>query len=117
MLGRQATLAAVQVPKIDWGLEREAFSVSDLVAPVETEEHEWITSAFPPDLVEEEPLSSEFEVDAIVTEHQVGAQIFLAVRSPRAAERMASARDRLTEGDPEALAQCLTSCRRALHAL
>jgi len=115
MLGRKGTLAAVRGPKIDWEFDR-FFTVSDLVAPVEADD-ELVTAAFPPDLVEDEPLSTEFEVDAIVAEHQTGAQIFLALRSPTAAERMKSARQRLQEGDAEALAQCVTSCRRALHAL
>lgn len=115
MLGREGTLAAVRGPEINWDLGR-FFTFSDLVAPVEADE-ELVTAAFPPDLIEEEPLSTEFEVDAIVAEHQTGAQIFLALRSPTAAERMQSARQRLQEGDAEALAQCVTSCRRALHAL
>jgi len=115
MLGRAGTLAAVRAPEIEWGPHR-FFTASDLVAPVVADD-ELVTAAFPPDLVEEDPLSTEFEVDAIVAEDQIGAQIFLALRTPKAADRMNSARQRLREGDAEALAQCLTSCRRALHAL
>jgi hypothetical protein len=116
MLGREATLDAVRAPEIRWPVD-DLYGLSDLVAPVRSPEGELVSAAFPPDLVEDEPLSSEFEVDAIVAEHQTGAQVFLALRSPRAAERMASARQRLIEGDDEALAQSTTSCRRALHAL
>lgn len=116
MLGREATLAAVRAAEIDWKFG-DVLAASDLVAPVVVADGELAAAAFPPDLVEEDPLSSEFEVDAIVAEHQTSAQVFLALRSPKAAERMASARERLTEGDEEALSQSLTSCRRALHAL
>jgi hypothetical protein len=116
MLGRAATLAAMRPWTINWDFG-DTFTASDLVAPVKAPDDELVTAAFPPDLVEDEPLSSEFEVDVIVAEHQTGAQVFLALRSPQAARRMESAGARLTEGDAEALAQCLTSCRRALHAV
>jgi hypothetical protein len=115
MLGREGTLAALRRPTIEWD-PGGFFAFSDLVAPVDAN-GELTPAAFPPDLIEEDPLSAEFEVDAIVAEHQTGAQIFLVLRSPIAAERMQSARQRLQEGDTEALAQCVTSCRRALHAL
>ncbi len=116
MLGREATLAAVRVPELDWDLEG-LYTLPHLVSPVRGPDGELVAAAFPPDLVEDEPLSTEFEVDAIVAEHQTGAQVFLALRSPTAARRMEAARERLLEGDVEALAQSMTSCRRALHAL
>ena len=116
MLGREATLAAVRVPELDWDLDG-LYTLPDLVSPVRGPDGELVAAAFPPDLIEEEPLSTEFEVDAIVAEHQTGAQVFLALRSPTAARRMEAARERLLEGDVEALAHSMTSCRRALHAL
>jgi hypothetical protein len=117
MLGREATLAAIAGSALDWELSAP-YALGDLVAPVAHEgDAQLVAAAFPPDLVADDPLTSEFEVDAIVAENQTGAQIFLALRSTAAARRMESARDRLREGDTEALAQSLTSCRRALHAL
>ncbi len=116
MLGREATLAAVRVPGLDWNLEG-LYTLPDLVSPVRGPDGELVAAAFPPDLIEEERLSTEFEVDLIVAEVQIGAQGFLALRSPTAALRMEAARERLRQGDVEALAQSMTSCRRALHAL
>jgi hypothetical protein len=116
LFGRETTTKALLDLDIKWRSSFDYFTVADLVGPVIDEGTETI-AAFPPDLVEDQPLQSEFAVDAIVAETQESAQIFLALRSETAARRMASARQRLQEGDTEALAQCLTSCRRALHAL
>lgn len=116
LFGREATAKALLDLDVGWRTQFDSFTVGDLVAPVTADGLE-VISAFPPDLVEEQPLQTEFEVDAVVAETQENAQVFLALRSETAARRMASARQRLQEGDTEALAQCMTSCRRALHAL
>jgi len=102
---------------IDWGSgSRDALTVEDLTAPVPDVSGPGL-AAFPPDLVEDAPLGSGVRIDAVVANSQAGAELFLAARSPVAADRMVAARRRLLEGDSEALSQALTSCRRALHAL
>lgn len=115
-LGRSATSAILDSAKIDWNADLSTLGIGDLVAPVRTED-EVVPVAFPPDLIEPDPLSTEFEIDAIVAESQIGAQVFLELRSPKAAARMAAAREHLREDSAEDLAFCLTACRRALHAL
>ena len=117
LFGRETTMQALLGLDTTWRTQFDSFTVADLVAPVIDGEGIEVISAFPPDLVEEQPLQTEFEVDAVVAENQEKAQIFLALRSERAARRMASARERLQEGDTEALSQSMLACRRALHAL
>jgi hypothetical protein len=45
---------------------------------------------------------------------RVAVDLFVRTTSPKAAEQLLASYDRLAAGDPEALAQCLTSCRRVL---
>ncbi|MDW5595063.1 hypothetical protein VSS74_11980 [Conexibacter stalactiti] len=109
----------LQTAEIDWSLPA-APAATNLVAPApqsDGREENAVLTIFPPDLIEADPLGSDLEVDVFVVRSQTDAQLFLQLRSPRAAERLAGAKRRLAEGDTEALAQALTSCRRALSAL
>jgi hypothetical protein len=118
-LQTNALAGYIRTAEIDWHAS-PAPGATDLVAPASESvlaEDEAALAIFPPDLIEADPLGSDLEVDVFVVRSQAEAQLFLKLRSPRAADRLAAANKRLAEGDAEALAQALTSCRRALSAL